>query len=315
MIERKWICLLIMLSCFSLLTQNVSATTYSFTDYLIKLAIDDNDNIHEEISFIIENLGDSPISWVEYSLISAPKNLKVFDDEGALLYSIENERDVLIKLREPLGGGESKKIGLKFDISGVVTRFDENKVLTFSYIPEVNVKSFALTVKLPPRSTLASEVRKTGESVSAVYPTPSRIYSDGKKIIVEWAIPELSAQESFRIFLMYTAIEKRNIGYLLGILLGVLLGGAGTFYYFRRRGVEGREITRMVLGEDEQKIYDMLLSSDGEILQDDIAKNTDFSRAKISKLVRRLEEKRIIKKEPYKKTNRLLLRKEFGGKY
>jgi uncharacterized membrane protein len=71
----------------------------------------------------------------------------------------------------------------------------------------------------------------------------------------------------------------------------------------------------MVLGEDERKIYDMLLSSNGEILQDDIARHTDFSRAKISKLVRNLEEKGIIKKEPYRKTNRLLLKREFGGRH
>jgi|GEM_PF-1639156 len=295
-----------------LLPQTVSAITYTFAHYSIVAEIDDRDNLHEEVSFAIENLGDSPISWVEYSLISTPENLEAFDEEGALPYSIENERDVLIKLRGPLKKGESEMISLKFSISGVVTKLDENNILTFSYIPEVNVKSFALTVKLPPGSTLASEVRKTGESISAVYPSPSRIYSDGERIIVEWVVQELPAQESFRIFLMYTAVEKKA-GYVFGVLFGVLLGAAGTFYHFRRRGVE-KKIARMVLSEDERKIYDMLLSSK-EILQDDIARHTDFSRAKISKLVRNLEEKGIIKKEPYRKTNRLLLKREFGGRH
>ncbi|MFH1774748.1 MAG: helix-turn-helix domain-containing protein [Methanobacteriota archaeon] len=296
-----------------LLPQTVGAVTYTFADYSIIAEIDDRDNLHEEVSFAIENLGDSPISWVEYSLISAPKNLEVFDEEGALQYSIENERDVLIKLREPLKKGESEMISLKFSISGVVTRLDENKILTFCYVPEVNISNLALTVRLPPGSTLASEVRRTGESISAVYPSPSRIYSDGERIVVEWVVQELPAQESFRIFLMYTAVEK-NAGYVLGVLSGVLLGGAGTFYYFRRKGT-GKKIAKMVLGEDERKIYDMLLSSNGEILQDDIARHTDFSRAKISKLVRNLEEKGIIKKEPYRKTNRLLLKREFGGRH
>ncbi|MDI6655620.1 MAG: hypothetical protein QME59_07040, partial [Candidatus Hydrothermarchaeota archaeon] len=89
-----------------LLPQTVSAVTYTFADYSIVVEIDDRDNLHEEVSFTIENLGDSPISWVEYSLISTPENLEAFDEEGALPYSIENERDVLIKLRKPLKKGE-----------------------------------------------------------------------------------------------------------------------------------------------------------------------------------------------------------------
>jgi uncharacterized membrane protein len=312
--RQRSVCYFVILS-FLFLPQTVSAATYSFTDYSIELVIDYNDNVHEEISFIIENHGDSKISWVEYSLISAPQDLRVSDEEGTLLYSIENEKDVLIKLREPLRKGEREKINLRFVISGVITRYNEDKILTFSYIPEVNISDFMLIVELPPRSILASEMRKTGESISAVYPTPSRIYSDGERIIVEWARRELPAHESLRIFLMYTTIEKKKLEYLIGALFGIALGIGGTYYYFRRKGIERKEITKMVLGEDEQKIYDLLLSSDGEILQDDIAKNTDFSRAKISKLVRRLEEKGIIKKEPYRKTNRLLLKKEFGGRY
>jgi hypothetical protein len=302
-----------MVLMFLLLPQSANAITYSFTDYSIRAALDEGDDLHEEVSFTILNLGDPPISWVEYSLISAPKNLRVRDEEGPLLYSIEEERDVLIKLREPLEKGESRKLSMFFTVSGAVTRVDQNKILTFSYIPEVDITRFSLSIKLPPQSTLASEVKRKGESISAVYPSPSRIYSDGERIIVEWVEEVLKAHESFRIFLMYTGVEKARKDYLLAALLGVLMGFAGAYYYFSQRS--GRKIARMVLSEDEQKIYDMLLSAGGEILQDDVAKHTGFSRAKISKLVRHLEEKGIIKKEPYRKTNRLLLSKEFGGRF
>lgn len=307
----KWILLII---TALLLPQSANAITYSFTDYIIMVTIDERDNLHEEVSFTIQNLGDSAISWVEYSLISAPQNLQVKDEEGPLLYSVEKERNVLIKLRKPLQGDESKRITLKFAVSGVVTRFEENRILTFSYIPEADITDFVLSIKLPPKSTLASEVRKKGESVSAVYPSPSRIYSDGERIIVEWATGALTAQESFRIFLMYTPIEKKGKDYLIGAFLGILLGFIGAYLYFTRRG-EKRKIARMVLRDDEQRIYDMLLSAGGEILQEDIVKNTTYSKVKVSKLVRNLEEKGIIKKEPYRKTNRLLLRKEFGGRF
>ena len=47
----------------------------------------------------------------------------------------------------------------------------------------------------------------------------------------------------------------------------------------------------------------------GTKMQKHIAKNLDFSKSKISKVVRKLEEKKIIEKEPYFKTNKIKLKK------
>ena len=308
--------LLILISCLFLLPTGAGAVTYSFSDYYIDMAIEDDGGLVEEISFTIKNEGEETISWVEYTLISAPENLVVSDDIGSLSYSIENQRNILIRLRKPMMKGDEENIAMGFSMPGVVTQYEDKSILTLSYIPEVDISNFKFTVRLPPGSTLASEVEKTGESISAVYPVPSRIYSDGKRIIVEWSREELSAHEDFRIFLMYTTIDLNGgLPLTAGIVVGIIIGVSAAFYYYRTRPVKGGEIAGLVLEEDEKKIYDLLISGDNEILQDDIAKSTDFSRSKISKLVRRLEEKGIIKKVPYRKTNRLLLKKEFGGRH
>jgi len=167
------------------------------------------------------------------------------------------------------------------------------------------------TLKLPEGSVLASEIKKNGESLSAVYPTPDRIYSDGKRIILYWATKELGSEHSFRVFAMYTD-TKGSYTFVIWLVLGLLIGAAIVYF---KLGYRHEKVTRMLLSRDEEEIYNLIVASGGEILQEDIVRETGYSKAKVSKLVRNLEAKRIIKKEPYKKTNRLLLKKEFGGRY
>lgn len=308
--------LLILVLSFFLISPTIEAVEYSFSEYTIDVTLEDGKGINEEISFTIKNAGKEPISWVEYDLISTPTELAVSDDEGDLNYLIETPRRVIIQLRKPLLEDEAENVILSFAMEGVVVQYEDKSIFTMSYTPETDISNFKFVVRLPPRGTLVSEVRRTGESISSVYPVPSRIYSDGERIIVEWIEEELLAPEDFRVFLMYTTTDEREmLPALTGIAIGLLLGLSITYYYFKKHHAKKMEVTRLVLGEDEKKIYDLLVAHDNMILQDGIAKETDFSRAKISKLVRRLEEKRIIKKEPYRKTNRLLLKKEFGGRY
>ncbi len=308
--------LLILLISFFLTFPSVEAVAYSFSDYTIDVILEDSKNLHEEITFTIKNEGKEPISWVEYDLISVPEGLVVSDDEGSLNYLTETPRRVIIQLRSPLMEDKVERITMAFSFEGIISQYEDKSIFTMSYIPETRITNFKFIVRLPPKSTLASDVRIPGESISSVYPVPSRIRSDGKRIIVEWFEEELLAQEDFRVFLMYIATDERKmLPATVGIAVGLLLGLSIAYYYFSRRPTKGREVASLVLGEDEKQIYGLLVARDDVILQDDIAKETDFSRAKISKLVRRLEEKGIIIKEPYRKTNRLLLKKEFGGRH
>lgn len=296
-----------------LLPVNAHAISYKFSNYSMNLEISQTSMINETVSFTMKNIGESPIALVEYFIASKPLSLGIYDSKGPLNYTIENGNTVVISLREPLKNGTSDSIKINFELFGFVADFKEDKILSFSYIPEANITAFSLIVKLPPRSTLASEIEKSGESLSAVYPSPTKIYTNGKRIILEWQRDELKIGESFRVFVMYSNLNKRNYS-PLWVLFGLLIGTALTYFVIKGKN-KNKNIARMVLSGDEEKIYELILASDGEILQEEIVKTTGFSKAKVSKLIRNLEIKKIIKKEPYRKTNRLMLKKEFGGRF
>jgi uncharacterized membrane protein len=45
----------------------------------------------------------------------------------------------------------------------------------------------------------------------------------------------------------------------------------------------------------------------GEIIQSDLVRNTGFSKAKVSKVLSELEDRKIIRKEKYKRSNLIFL--------
>lgn len=223
------------------------AITYTFTDYTIAISVENDGKIREKVSFTIFNTGQEPISWVEYSLISTPTDLRVESGDGPLEYSLENRRNIIINLRSPILQGESRRISLYFTISGVVTEVDDSRIITLNYLPVVNISGFTMRIILPPTSTLASEIRETGESIPSVYPVPSRLYSDGKRIIVEWHRAKLLEEENFRIFVMYTGIDNAGGKYMIAGILGGLIGFTGAYYFFLRRppGLENLLVVKL----------------------------------------------------------------------
>jgi len=297
-----------------LLIPAVHAEEYSFPSFNISVSLDEKGNMHEKTSFIIKNLGENEISEIEYSFAMKPIEFSAFDTKGELEYYFEEESCVVIKLRKPLSSGEEVKITMNYVIPDMVVEYRGAKMLTFSYVPTTEIEDFNVIVALPKGGTLVSDIKKGGESISAISPTPNRIYSDGERIIIMWNRKNMKPGDNFRIVFTYKMISERKIKYIALIFVGMLIGSGITFFVVKGRKKE-QKIAKLVLNEEEQKIFDLIIERGGVILQDEIVKELDYSKAKVSKIVRKLEEKGIIRKEPYKKTNKLYLRKEFGGKY
>jgi uncharacterized membrane protein len=58
---------------------------------------------------------------------------------------------------------------------------------------------------------------------------------------------------------------------------------------------------------DERLVLDAIKKEGGKIIQSDLVKNTGFSKAKVSKILSELENRNLIRKEKYKRTNLIFL--------
>ena len=97
----------------------------------------------------------------------------------------------------------------------------------------------------------------------------------------------------------YQSIDSM-IYVILGLLVLIVI-----LLSFRLRGRPGR--SALILTEDEEKLVS-ILRVNGRVDQNRLAAMTDFSKPRISRMLRSLEERRVIEREKHKKTFRVKLR-------
>lgn len=67
------------------------------------------------------------------------------------------------------------------------------------------------------------------------------------------------------------------------------------------------EVELVGLKEDERRLYDMIVDRGGEVLQRDLVASGEFSKAKVTRLLDKLEGRELIKRERHGMTNMVKL--------
>ncbi len=90
-------------------------------------------------------------------------------------------------------------------------------------------------------------------------------------------------------------------------------GMAALYLLYRERKGENEKIIPLVLkmlDGDEKKIYRQIVDAGGEILQKNLVLESEFDKAKVTRLLNKLEEKGLILRMKHGMTNRIVLKKE-----
>jgi len=122
------------------------------------------------------------------------------------------------------------------------------------------------------------------------------ISTDGKRIYLSWE--RRLGRDSMTIFVIFGT--QQSLSWLLLLLpIPILLF---LWFYFRKP----RE--KLYLLPDEKLVFS-LIKKQGELRQRDILKQVDFSKAKVSRIIRRLQEMGLIEVVPRGNTNLIRLKK------
>lgn len=120
--------------------------------------------------------------------------------------------------------------------------------------------------------------------------------TDGSRITIAWPpAPERS------VAVFYTVDEGTPWLLLIAFSLPIIAGFGFLIYWNAQRRTNERVIDAL-LSENEREVFDRV---DGDRTQQHIADELGYSKSKMSKVVRKLEEKGLVGKEPHFKTNRL----------
>jgi|GEM_PF-3228487 len=232
--------------------------------------------------------------------------------------------------------GADYAVELSFETSSSIVPLDDRKLFSRDFnFAENFVEKFNFRLKLPERAVLPEETSKF------LSPEPVRIISDGRRIILSYEAFEITR---FDITAIYEPASASTLPLLLAaasliaIALGfVLLKAANKVKPESKE--KAKEIAKEIAQEaaeeaveksleeaakkaerekeeklyllpDEKGVIHILKEAGKPIRQRDIEKQITFSKAKLSRVLRGLEERGIIKRIPRGNTNLIELLKK-----
>lgn len=204
---------------------------------------------------------------------------------------------------------EKRTLELNFETRDFVRAVDTKNLFSLDLSLSQSIDQAAATVKLPEGYALTQTT-----SIPSVSPEATSIVSDGRRIIINWNIANLTATEPFKFQTLYEPLKNPfPVGLVTAIVLSFLsFGGAGLFFY--RRLKKPKDVILSVLDDFERKVIEVITTAGGEIIQRKVVQETNLSKAKVSRVVKRLQERGLLEVIRLGRTNKLkLAKKKFEG--
>jgi len=303
--DRSLFFLVFMISIF-LLIWNVRSASLEY--YGIE------DTINEDMSVlnVITLKFKTPITSLDYSL-----NFKIYDLNVTYDFDYADCRIVDLGSRSDIScdfkGMDSKRrmLTLSFYTKSGVKKSGRNYQFVADYGISLPVDRAFILIKLPSNGVLAED-----KTTRPYYPRDGKLMTDGKRIMVYWERENLTSGDTLQFSVLYTLPIFSNFIYNVVIITStfivVVVMVALTLYLRGRTESSKEEVVKSVLNPDEKTILNILTSHGGKVSQKVIVRESDFSKAKVSRLVKSLKERGIVDIEPISgRENRIILKKNF----
>lgn len=168
-------------------------------------------------------------------------------------------------------------------------------------------EKFTVTVSLPFGSVLAEESRLSGAGLQPFEPDYGVQGSDGRRIFVRWALDKPTIGDTLNVAVVYEQLGTAQISMFAVIIVAMIAAFFfAVTYFFRRSSV--REMLP-VLNQSERHVVEILLREKGSVDQRSIVKETDFSKAKVSRIIQDLANRGVLEKVSRGRKNLIRLKK------
>jgi len=163
-----------------------------------------------------------------------------------------------------------------------------------------DVKHFFSIIKIPSQ-TIIKLTLPTGYILSKndFYPRNAQRYTDGRRIILVWRLNETG---EIPLSVKFQPSFSSNQEQLILIVFLFSFSLFFLYFYFKKRI---REVFLKGFDETERKIIE-ILEKEKIIFQNKLEKTLNISRVKVSRTVKKLENKGLVKKEKRGRTNKLI---------
>ena len=195
---------------------------------------------------------------------------------------------------------EKRTLELRFGTSDFVKTLDNKFYFDADLGINRDIKEIFVSARLPEGMALVSE-NVTGR---LSFPENATYYSDGRRIIVLWKISNMPSDLPLRFQILYEQVKPQYLQLWYLIVLGLITVTILT-YIILRFLKRPEKLILSVLDEYERKVMDAIVHSGGSITQKKVVKETNLSKAKVSRVVKSLADRGLIEVERAGRTNNL----------
>ncbi|MFH1294583.1 MAG: hypothetical protein ABIH90_01410, partial [Candidatus Aenigmatarchaeota archaeon] len=159
-------------------------------------------------------------------------------------------------------------------------------------------------IRLPEKNFLPGEVANM-----SFLPEDGKTITDGKHIMVYWETTNLTSGSNLQFSVLYSKPSELSETLLLGIGMFFIIILAIVVLYMKKPSGGSEMTAASVLNKDENAIVGILNKNEGKALQKVLVRDTNFSKAKVSRLVKNLRERGVVDIEPVSgRENRVILK-------
>lgn len=264
-------------------------------------------SVSESIIVTIINDGQKEITSASLSVPSHYSIQGIRDTYGDLEYEVGGTRikEITFTFSTPLGPSEDRTVTLEMASDSLVTRKEGYYEYLLVFTPRQDIPDFEHVLKLPEGIELYSP-RETFEMV--VPPTNLSDAFDVPSLGWQMAI---GASQPTVFLVRYRAEEDSwNWGWILvwtlaGVVLGVVAYLSGKAMK-KRRDMKKVIASLKILNERERAVVEEVAKREG-MKQTELLEGLGYTKASLSKILTKLEQRELIRKEKHGKINRLYL--------
>ena len=249
------------------------------------------------------------IAKTDYFILGKINSYEVFADDNLLNCALDYEIGSSITCSNI----DAKHITYKIRTASMINDIQQNfRIFPYKFLITRPTDELKITARLPFGAVLADS--KVLETVAMKPFTPSfgKEGSDGRRIFVEWNIDKPLLGSAVDVTVVYEQLSEQSELPLFGAIIVAFIVVVLVFLAYLRRGHE-REILP-VLTAGERKVVEILLREKGDVDQRQIVRETDLSKATISRLISNLVNRGVIEKVSKGRKNLIRLKKTIKRK-
>ncbi len=275
--------------------------------------IDDTINNDLSVTNNVTFKFDSPITHLDYNLDFEAYDLTYdadFDFADCSIKTVSGKSRISCDF---IGMTKEKNtLRLSFKTKNMIRRVDDGYRFTVNYGISLPIKRSFVLIRIPQNAVLATEVAN-----QSYYPSTGKIITDGKHIIVYWEDFNLTSGDKLQFSILYKMplVGGPLYNFLIASMTFIVIIVMIAIAVYIRKGASDsdsvQEVVKSVLNKDEKKIVDILTDHEGRANQKYLVRESGFSKAKVSRIVKNLKSRGIVEIEPVSgRENRVILRIE-----